>query len=594
MSFGFILKKRDGVSRLDIINTIVNRVPDISFVSIEDPYMLLGIKDKSLRGVVVQENDNDWEVMVPSGGSLTDYALFKSVLSAISTNLDLPLLLPESLVESEFEDGEDDEDEDEDEDEFDSDFDSDFGDEDDDFSEDEDEIDEGFGAYSDFDDQEDPLVELSFSEAESHLFYDGWEADNVYREMMMMRTLIGFSGTTAVAQGLFHSFCIGPWLMSQYGISVEPRYEGASESTDRLTDFLNDIRDSSPELAESIVPEAVTFFSRRMTAPFLTDEEKEGALRLMDHLALMQWKYSDCADTSSEARAINPEIHPEIKEGKLKCEDDEDPQSYSKSISAFSSRRLAEGDFPLLVSYADVAAITHSELKEGENTLVIPFDSLPKFMKGTRIDEVQFAIETPLSSEEIEDVMAAVPVFVPRDIFSHPEMPGMGSGDNQKTFILMWNPEISSVTMEDFRKMLAHMRTVSLDWSIYDHSSARIGDRFYLVCCGGKHQGMVASGILSSNPYMGEDWSGRGREVWYADLDLNVMVDPETGDPVSLDELTLAIPDFDWHGGHSGRKLPPEDARKLNEIWHGHLVEWMDRLGIMSPEGRPSVNVLFR
>lgn len=36
--------------------------------------------------------------------------------------------------------------------------------------------------------------------------------------------------------------------------------------------------------------------------------------------------------------------------------------------------------------------------------------------------------------------------------------------------------------------------------------------------------------------------------------------------------LTQEIPDFNWYGGHSGRRLDDEDAKKLDSLWKKYLL----------------------
>lgn len=592
MSLGFLLKKREDTSRLDIINAIVSTIPDVTFVNIDDPYMLLGLKDKSLRGVVIQENEAEWEIMVPSSASYSDYDLFHSILRTMSTGLGLPLLIPQALVEQELDDDDFDAfDDDDDDDDFGSDLDRDIDyddEEDDDFGQ-EDDANESAGDYSN-----DRLVEIPFDEIESHFFYPGWERDTVIRELGMLRALVCFSGTSAISQGLFHSFCVGPWLFSQFGISVEPSSPESAADLSDISSFAEMLRQSTPDLGDGILPMSISFLSNRIISLTLSDDEASRGLELMDYLARMQWRYNGCEDTSTEMRAVNPEFHPEITRGEFNPDDDEDPTVYSKSISAISSRRLQEGDFPLLVSYADLAAISYHDGSDSQPTVLIPFDTLSNILESKRIDDMQFVIEEPVDKFIADRIVRIAPLFVPRDIFSTPEWPGFGYSDRQNTYILMWNPEISSVRMEDFRKMVGEMRTLRMNWSIYEREDARIGDRFFLVCCGGRHQGMVASGVLGSNPYRGEDWSGKGREVWYVDLTPNVMIDPHSDEAVSIDELTITMPDFNWHGGHSGRLLSEEYAKSVNTLWRNNILSWINYVGQIGPEGYTTVNIIFR
>lgn len=140
------------------------------------------------------------------------------------------------------------------------------------------------------------------------------------------------------------------------------------------------------------------------------------------------------------------------------------------------------------------------------------------------------------------------------------------------TFILFWNPEISSYTLERMRDDLEHWTHVN-NWSVWQHDLAHKGDRFFMVRCGEGKTGICMSGRFRSEPYQDEDWSGKGREVYYMDLLADTVIDPDYLPILSTDELSKQIPSFDWTGGHSGRLLPEKDAEKLEEIWAGFLEQ---------------------
>lgn len=135
-----------------------------------------------------------------------------------------------------------------------------------------------------------------------------------------------------------------------------------------------------------------------------------------------------------------------------------------------------------------------------------------------------------------------------------------------KTFILFWNPAISSYTMERMQNDMEHLTHVS-NWSVWQHEDAHIGDRFFMVRCGEGKTGICMSGKFESGPYKGEDWSGKGREVYYVDLLADTVIDPDYLPILTTEELTKQIPGFDWSGGHSGRVLPTDEAEKLEKLW---------------------------
>lgn len=140
------------------------------------------------------------------------------------------------------------------------------------------------------------------------------------------------------------------------------------------------------------------------------------------------------------------------------------------------------------------------------------------------------------------------------------------------TIILFWNPGISSYTIKRLREDLTNYAHVG-NWSVWEHDKAHKGDRFFMVRCGEGKTGICMSGRFCSEPYKGEDWTGKGREVYYMDLMADVVIDPDVCPILSTVELQSLIPDFKWDGGHSGRLLPAEEAEKLEDRWEEFLAE---------------------
>lgn len=116
--------------------------------------------------------------------------------------------------------------------------------------------------------------------------------------------------------------------------------------------------------------------------------------------------------------------------------------------------------------------------------------------------------------------------------------------------------------------------SIDLNWSIWDYKNVNDGDRFYMLRVGEGKTGIVMSGIIDSMPYKDEDWSGKGREVYYADLWCDCMVDTEVAPYVSTEDLMQAMPGFDWAGGHSGRVLDDAMAVKLEKLWAEYVYKY--------------------
>ena len=134
----------------------------------------------------------------------------------------------------------------------------------------------------------------------------------------------------------------------------------------------------------------------------------------------------------------------------------------------------------------------------------------------------------------------------------------------------MWNPEISSFKMKDYMKGMLHFDSFGLNWSVWDHEEIHEFDEFFMVRVGSGKTGIVMKGTVLSDPYLSKDWSGRGRKVYYIDLNVCVMVNPELATLLTTDELAKHIPDFDWTSGHSGRVLTKDQSLKLMNLWDSH------------------------
>ena len=147
----------------------------------------------------------------------------------------------------------------------------------------------------------------------------------------------------------------------------------------------------------------------------------------------------------------------------------------------------------------------------------------------------------------------------------------------QNTVVLMWNPSISSYTMDRFEYDLKEMSEGwpldDFNWSVWEHDKARDGDKFVMVKVGPGTNGVVMSGVLSSEPYRGQDWSGKGRVVFYMDMEIHNMIHPDKCPLLTSEALTAEISDFDWSGGHSGRVLTEEQGCKLDELLSKYLKE---------------------
>ena len=162
----------------------------------------------------------------------------------------------------------------------------------------------------------------------------------------------------------------------------------------------------------------------------------------------------------------------------------------------------------------------------------------------------------------------------------------------RKTFIMRWNTDISNYKLSEFEGALDDFDcyeegTFYYDWSIWDYQKTHIGDRVYMIRTGKGESGIVMRGTIIGEPYADEDWSGKGRKVYYVRMALTHMIHPDkSAAMLRTDELTKLLPGFNWSMGHSGEMLEDSCAHLLEEIWHSHTgqVHTMASCGLFSDD----------
>ena len=146
------------------------------------------------------------------------------------------------------------------------------------------------------------------------------------------------------------------------------------------------------------------------------------------------------------------------------------------------------------------------------------------------------------------------------------------------TFILKWDPTVSSVTMDEMRYAIENAwDSIESDfnWSVYEWEKAKKGDRIFLLRVGRGKTGVIASGYFSSDPYEDEDWrifSGH-EKIRYSDVIFDFMILPLGNKILDTKTLQKEIPTVDWKGGHSGVPITAEESAQLEEIWSRFLED---------------------
>lgn len=143
--------------------------------------------------------------------------------------------------------------------------------------------------------------------------------------------------------------------------------------------------------------------------------------------------------------------------------------------------------------------------------------------------------------------------------------------DDPRTYLMLWNPSISSFTEKDYEACVADMQDgmFFMNWSIREWEEARRGDLFYMMRVGDDKAGIVFNGLLVSDPYPSDDWAGSTKRRMYVDIVCMNPVKPGEVPLLSLNTLKKTIPSIEWGKGSSGVQMSKDVVDALDDLWNG-------------------------
>ena len=295
--------------------------------------------------------------------------------------------------------------------------------------------------------------------------------------------------------------------------------------------------------------------------PLTGEYPKEEVGELMDYCRSIQWFCGNCKGTNTEMG--------------VRCKNGETLPMTTISIS---DGKVNEFDY---IANAELVCLMDTDNPDEYSPVFLPIAELGKILPNRAfraIDELQYQRTGEVTVEMVHQMMERAKRFATDDYGYKPTKPGEGYDEQQNTFILMWNPDISSVSLEEHNSDVANMYIANFNWSVWEHEKAKLGDRFFMVKVGDGNTGIVMSGVFTSNPYEAEDWSGKGRQTFYMDMKPNAIMNPTTAPMITTKQLMKEIPSFKWTGGHSGRLLTKEEGRRLEAMWHEYIVANADKV----------------
>jgi len=140
-------------------------------------------------------------------------------------------------------------------------------------------------------------------------------------------------------------------------------------------------------------------------------------------------------------------------------------------------------------------------------------------------------------------------------------------------FLFSWNPK--NWEWDDLQNQITSISQTGVSvgqWSIMSHTKSNVGDRAFLIKTGpSKPRGMMASGVIKSEPYLSKHWS-KDKMIYRVVIDFDTILDPEKDKLLSTELLNENL-NYIWGPQGSGMEMPEDIEAELEEYWFNFLTE---------------------
>jgi len=143
-----------------------------------------------------------------------------------------------------------------------------------------------------------------------------------------------------------------------------------------------------------------------------------------------------------------------------------------------------------------------------------------------------------------------------------------------KTFLFAWNPnKWEWSTLEQSISEIESTGRTSEKWSIVSHKKIKTGDRGFLMRLGKEPKGIMASGFISTPPFLSKHWSGEDKLVNRVLIDFEVILNSNIEPLLSLEELNKGVlAKGNWTPQSYGVEISQEITAELESKWFSFLT----------------------
>lgn len=144
------------------------------------------------------------------------------------------------------------------------------------------------------------------------------------------------------------------------------------------------------------------------------------------------------------------------------------------------------------------------------------------------------------------------------------------------TYILRWNPAISSYKKKAHLNLISHLKKGQLpaqfDWSVREWENLKKDDFFILQQVGTESDGIAMIGKFAGQCEEGNSWRRDGTKVHYALMWIMNAFDCDKKNVLPGSRYEKLFPEIKWHGGSSGILVEEKIAEKLVEQIKADLI----------------------
>jgi 5-methylcytosine-specific restriction protein A len=144
------------------------------------------------------------------------------------------------------------------------------------------------------------------------------------------------------------------------------------------------------------------------------------------------------------------------------------------------------------------------------------------------------------------------------------------------TYLLKWNPKRWQWnTLAQDVEAVRRKGFVDDGWSCGNTKRIERGDSVFLLRTGTAPRGIVASGVVTEEPYEEAHWDkSRPRDkALYVGVRFYALLNPEHDGILAIEDLrTEHLANFPWHLQAGGITVPPAAAAELESAWSAFLV----------------------